>query len=118
VTGLLDPKDWNITVGSAQELSTKANEFLAAEFARSFSVDKSDGEFVNFAVALRNYLGHRSDGSRTALKSAVGSLSESANSIFQSAIGDVGTYLKRSDSTGVTRAVAFAQRLILVAEKL
>src|SRR5262245_34802645 len=31
IVGLLDPKDWNITVASAKELSAKANDLLVAE---------------------------------------------------------------------------------------
>jgi hypothetical protein len=118
VVGLLDPKDWNITVGSAQELSTKANDFLAAKFAKKFSIDKSDAQFIDFAVALRNFLGHRSDGSRAELKAGIQSLSEPINTAFKAMLGDVGSYLKAKDGQGTTRAVLFAQRLIQISEKL
>jgi hypothetical protein len=118
VVGLLDPKDWNITVGSAQELTTKANDFLAAEFAKRFSLDKSDAQFIDYATALRNFLGHRSDGARADLKTAIAGLSEPANASLTARFLDAGSYLKAKDGAGTTRAVAFASRLILLSEKL
>ncbi|MCX6900102.1 MAG: hypothetical protein NT105_15560 [Verrucomicrobia bacterium] len=119
IAGLLDPKDWNITVGSGEELSTKANDLLSAEFAKRFSLDKDDAQFIEFGVALRNFLGHRSDGARAELKAAIQSLSEPKNVCFRAVkLGDVGTYLKAKTPAGITRAVACATRLMEIAEKL
>ncbi len=118
VVGLLDPKDWNITVASANELSAKANEFLAARFAKRFSLGKADAEFIDFSVALRNYLGHLSDGSRTVLKTKIDAFSETTNTAFKATLGNVGVYLKTKDASGITRAVSFALRLIEISTKL
>ncbi len=118
IVGLLDPKDWNITVTSAEKLSSKANEILAAEFAKRFSLDKADAQFIDFAVALRNYLSHRSDASRAELKRTLQELSEPNNAFFKAKLIDSGTYLKTKNATGKTRAGAFAERLIEVSEKL
>jgi hypothetical protein len=118
IVGLLDPNDWNITVTSAEKLSSKANEILAAEFAKRFSLDKADSQFIDFAVALRNYLSHRSTGARAELKRTLKGLSEPKNAIFNARLVDPGTYLKTKYVTGKTRAGAFAERLIEVSEKL
>jgi hypothetical protein len=118
IVALLDPKDWNITVRNAAELFSKANEVLVAEFARRFSLDKADAQFFDFAVSLRNYLGHRSDGSRAELKAALRGFLEAANAPLAAKLVNIGTYLKTKNSTGATRAVIFAQRLISISEKL
>jgi hypothetical protein len=118
IVSLLDPKDWNITVGSSQELTAKANDLLVAEFAKKFSLNKSDAQFIDFAVALRNFLGHRSEASRKALKDSLNALTEPQNALFKGRIHDVGSYLKAKDSAGITRAIAFASRLIAISAVL
>jgi hypothetical protein len=118
LVGLLDPKDWNISFTSAEKLRDRVNELLAAEFAKRFSLAKDDAQFFDFAVALRNFLSHRSAASRTALKTAINLFTEAANTPFKANLGNAGTYLKARDSTGTTRAVLFAKRLIDLAGKL
>lgn len=118
IVGLLDPKNWNITVTSAQELTMKANDLLVAEFAKKFSLNKNDAEFIDFAVAVRNFLSHRSEASRMELKNSVTALTEPANAMFNGQIRDVGTYLKTKDGAGTTRAVSFASRLIAISAAL
>src|SRR5215510_3318088 len=98
-------------------LETKIGQ-LVAEFAKKFSLNKSDAQFIDFAVTLRNFLGHRNEASRKALKGSVSALSDPPNAIFKGQIRDVGTYLKTKDGAGTTRAIAFASRLIAISAVL
>jgi hypothetical protein len=118
ISKLLDPKDYNITVKSAGELTSKANDILAAEFAKKFSLDKADAQFMDFEVALRNFLSHRSDSSRGILKGSIQSLTEAQNLFLRAPITNIGTYLKAKDAAGKTRAVVFAERLVEISQKL
>lgn len=114
---LVDPKDFNISVSSADSLTRRANEILAAKYARSFTLDPDDRQFVDFLIAIRNYLAHRSRSSRAALKGSVALLA-GVNSDLRSSISNVGTYLKMRNSRGETRALVVARRLEEVARKL
>lgn len=118
ISKLLDPKDYNITVKSANELTSKANDILAAKFAKMFSLNKSDAQFVDYEVALRNFLSHRSDGSRNILKISIQALTEAQNLPLRASIKNIGTYLKTRDAAGNTRAVIFAERLVEISQKL
>lgn len=118
VVGLLDPDAYNITFASANELSSKANDYLGAMHAKKFSLGKSDSQFINYTVALRNYLSHRSNASRQSLKAAIAALTEPDNVAFKAKLVDIGTYLKTKDGNNVTRAVAFSNRLIQISQKL
>jgi len=114
---LIDPKQFNITVESASGLSKKANELLAATYAKKFTLSPEDAQFIDYIVAVRNYLGHRSTAARASLKSALRPLG-GINVDFQADIRDVGVYLKQRDAVGETRAVTIALRLTEVAGHL
>ncbi|MES2931616.1 MAG: hypothetical protein V4682_02870 [Patescibacteria group bacterium] len=114
---LVDPKDFNISVISADNLAKRANEILAAKYAKSFTLDPDDRQFVDFLISIRNYLAHRSQGSRTALRSAVTSL-RGINSDLSGNITNVGTYLKAKNAADETRALVIARRLEELALKL
>jgi hypothetical protein len=116
--GLLDPKGWNVTASSAADLASRANEWLAAPYARGFSLNAEDGELVDLLVAVRNYLSHRSKGSRTMLREAIGKLSEPRNAPLRGTLRDVGTYLKAKDATGRSRARLIAERVTEIAATL
>lgn len=114
---LADPKELNISVKSADQLAQKANELLSARYARLFTLEPEDAQFVDFVIATRNFLAHRSGGARTKLKTAIIPLT-GANSTLQGSISHIGTYLKTLDSIGNTRSAFIAQRLVEVANKL
>jgi hypothetical protein len=118
IESLLDPKNWNITVKSSNELASKANNWLHAKYAKAFSLDKADSQFLDFAIAMRNYLSHRSAGSRSTLKAALGNLSEAPNSSLIGSVRDLGAYLKHITPSGRSRAVEFVNRLMDIAGKL
>lgn len=117
LSAVLDPNDWNITVKSAEGLSARANELLVAKHAKLFSLDKADSQFLNYSIALRNYLGHRSAGSRRQLVVSLKNLTEPGNASFLGTVTNVGAYLKGAAGS-TSRAVAFAKRLLVMAQKL
>ena len=118
VAGLVDPKGWNFSLATADSLSQKANDLLAGHYAKRFTLEADDSHFLDFLVSIRNYLGHRSDASRTALKDAISALGAGANASLNGALKDIGTYLKTKDESGKPRAVIVANRLIQIAGKL
>ncbi|MCU7919555.1 MAG: hypothetical protein KZQ95_14540 [Candidatus Thiodiazotropha sp. (ex Epidulcina cf. delphinae)] len=115
---LVDPGGWNISLSSADKLASKANNMLHATFAKKFSLDADDGAFIDFAVALRNFLGHRSAMSRRSLTEAHKKLGLGKNTPFNGPISNLGTYLKEKDATKKSRALLYAKRLIKVANTL
>ena len=114
---LIDPKQFNITVRSAAGLAQKANDLLIAKYAKSFTLAAEDARLVDFSIAIRNYLGHRSSASRDSLKAAVQPL-VGVNADLQGNIRDVGSYLKHKNAQGDTRAIVLARRIITIAGKL
>ena len=89
----IDPKGWNIPLKSSEALSQRANELLSAQNAKKFSLNADDSHFLDFVICARNYLSHRSDASRQALKTAI-SQAGGKNDFLASRFADIGTYLK------------------------
>lgn len=110
VSHWLDPKNFNLTFKSASALQARANDVLAAQFAKKFSVDQTTGQFLDFAIALRNYLAHRSPASRGQLKVAASALS-GAHAGLNVPIRDVGAFLKSKTGAGDTRAAVLATQM-------
>ena len=109
---LIDPKGWNIAAKSAAELGKQANNWLGATDARKFALNADDATFFDYLVALRNYLAHRSEGSRGILSQKVKDLSQNpVNSDLRAQLRQVGTYLKQQTAIG-TRVNSIGQRLI------
>ena len=106
----IDPKDWNISVTSAERLATKANQLLPALAAKRFTLSADDAALFDFTVALRNYLAHRSEGSRREFKSAVLSLG-GLNAELNGPAAKLDVYLKATVAAGDTRVVALAHKL-------
>ena len=117
---MIDPKGWNINATSAQELRSKANQFLHSTHALNFSLNADDAAFVDFLVAVRNFLAHRSANSRALFKSSLASMHASgANAALASGFVDVGSYLKSSSGSSNQRRVnEIGSRLIVVADRL
>ena len=107
---LIDPKQFNLTFPSAEKLSARANELLEAQYARLFTLDAVDAEFLNFTIALRNFLAHRSKSSRATLSQTVSQLS-SGNLTFSPLERDIGAYLRVRNSGDVCRSVEIASRI-------
>lgn len=118
MAGLLDARGWNLSVKNAESLSQRANDLLAAQFAKKFTLVAEDMVFLDFLIALRNYLAHRSSASRTALKDTAARLEGGSNAALQGVLTNIGPYLRRKGSDGKTRAVVIVTRLIEIAEKL
>lgn len=117
-SSLADPKNFNISITSASQLSERANYFLSARYARLFVLSQEDLQFIDFLIAIRNYLAHRSDGSRSVLKDSVSSLSGKNAGLRKVSILNIGTYLKEKNPAGETRSLVIAARLMEVASKL
>lgn len=71
---MLDPEGRNVSAESAGTLAEKANDLLAAAHAKKFSLTAVDGGFLDFVIALRNYLSHRSSGSMKILRKRLSDL--------------------------------------------
>jgi hypothetical protein len=114
---MVDPKEYNITITSADALSRRANELLEAKYARLFTLNAEFAQFVNYIIAVRNYLAHRSTSSRKQLKTAVAAL-QGPNQPLIGPVSKVGSYLKVRDQQNKTRSVLIAARLIELARTL
>jgi len=117
---ILDPKGWNISASSAQELANLANLHLPAPDARKFSLDAEDRAFLDYLVALRNYLAHRSDSSRGIIVSAINEISTTTGDnapLSKAQPGHIGTYLKERVGAD-TRVGIIARRMSAVSAKL
>lgn len=115
---LLAQKGWNITSPSASKLSSKANSLLAAPYAIKFSLDPEDSEFYDYIRALRNYLGHNSDGARKVFKDAISNLSESINLPLKANLNQIDAYLKAPAINNKSRVEYIIDRLKTIANKL
>lgn len=113
---LIDPKQFNLTFTSAEKLSARANELLEAQYARLFTLDAVDAEFLNFTIALRNFLAHRSKSSRATLNETVSQLSGD-NLTLSPLERDIGAYLRVRNSDDVCRSVEIASRIGKIASK-
>jgi hypothetical protein len=119
LAGIVDPKGWNITAGSAEDLAKLANQLLTASDAKKFSLGAEDGAFVNFLIGLRNYLSHRSTASRAIVAKGIAALHGSVpNSPLVGPVKSIGAYLKQAVPGHSTRASFIGARLIDVSEKL
>jgi len=115
---LLDPKKWNISYGSAEGLANRANALIAATHANKFSLGAEDSQFLDFAIAFRNYLSHRSDGARETLRQAIAQLTGGSNASLAGPASNIGTYLKFKNAAGDSRAILIAQRFRSIAVAL
>lgn len=119
VEKLLDPKGWNVTAGSAQKLADVANRYLSAANARKFSLQGDDRDFIDYLVCLRNYLTHRSSGSRTLLLDAVNALKAGGkNDALRAQVRNVGTYLKHQVAPNTRRINIIGQRVVEISALL
>lgn len=117
---LLDPDGWNITADSAETLATRANQFLTAPHAIKFSLADVDRAFVDFLIATRNYLSHRSSGALAIMKQRVKEINDvDAASALNGTVTTVGAYLKtRPAGAAHSRAKLIGHQLSALATKL
>jgi hypothetical protein len=119
LVGVIDPKGWNITANSAEDLSKRANQLLPAADAKKFSLDADDSALVDYLIAMRNYLGHRSKASRAALTSAIRDMQGTAqNALLSGNVTTIGAYLKTRVAGADTRAHLIGGRIRAISEKL
>ncbi len=119
LTGMIDPKGWNITASSAEDLTKRANQFLPAVEAKKFSLDAEDSAFIDYLIGLRNYLGHRSTASRRIVANAIRAMHGSTkNAALSGQVTSVGGYLKVRVQPDATRAHLIGRRLIEISHTL
>lgn len=115
---LLDPKGWNLAVRSAQSLSELANRHLNVVHAKKFSLEADDRDFLDYLVALRNYLSHRSSGARSDFINSVRALKPGGlNAPLSAPIQTVAMHLKQAVPGG-TRVNVIGLRAVQVSAKL
>lgn len=116
---LLDPKGWNVAAKSAQDLAEMANRLLEGADAKKFSLVADDRDFVDYLIALRNYLSHRSSASRAKLVHNISSINPvGANAPLSGQMTHVGNYLKGAVAVGGTRVNFIGLRVEQLAAKL
>ena len=118
IAALIDPAGWHLSLSTASKLASQANLMLAAKFAKRFSLDQEDGTFIEFSVAMRNYLGHRSTKSREDLRVTHARLTAGKNGDFVAPISNLGSFLKARNAQGHSRARLHALRLLSIAKNL
>ncbi len=118
VENLLDPKGWNVTADSADTLTKVANLNLIGGHAKKFSLTAEDATFYDFHKSLRNFLAHRSEGSKKRLRYTQSELKGVKNDDFKGILFPIGPYLKKGLPDGNTRALLFASRIVEIGNKL
>jgi hypothetical protein len=114
VERLLDPKGWNVVATSADALKEMANKWLEASDAKKFSLNAEDAAFVDYLLAMRNYVAHRSAGSRIALLAAMKRiLPGSTNGDLVGPAQQLGAYL-RYRVGGHTRVNVIGDRILAI----
>jgi hypothetical protein len=114
---LVDPDGWNITADSAETLAKRANQFLDGAHAIKFSLADVDRAFVDFLIATRNYLSHRSAGALTIMKKRVKEMD--AASLLNGNVTTVGAFLKaKPPGSAHSRAKLIGHQLSALATKL
>ena len=118
ISVLLDPQQRNISANTASNLAKIADKHLNAQQAKKFSLKAEDRQFIDYLIALRNFLAHRSVGSRERLKGAVDNLTHPDNSAFSGPMGRFESYLRQRDGRDNTRAKLIALRIQKISRKL
>ena len=105
---LLDPRGRNLTVASSSELANTASNLIGSA-AKNFSLKPEDRQLLDFSIALRNYLAHRSSSSRSELVAAIGAFSSSGPmSCLAGPFTTAGSYLRQSCASGTRMKFLFA----------
>jgi hypothetical protein len=116
---LLDPGGWNVTASKAEKLANLADSHLPAKYAIKFHLDAEDSYLVDYALAVRNYLGHRSRGARDRLSNAVSAMKSTTRyAHYVGSIAKIGPYLKAQVAGSRPRVVALAEDLLQLASRL
>jgi hypothetical protein len=100
IESLIDPKQRNIAIASADKLYERARDLLGRK-AIKFSLDPEDRKLIDFVIALRNCLAHQSKGARKELKLLVsGFTGQGPNAGLSGPLGKVAAYLRTTAGPG------------------
>lgn len=116
---LIDPKGFHLSVSSGEGLAKIANKHLPARQARKFSLPSESIELIDFVKATRNFLSHRSQSSRTELRSIISGISpKGKNGPLAGDFRQVGPYLKYGQPGQDKRSTFIGKRLREIAQDL
>lgn len=113
---LLDPQRRNFTISDYSKLPETVNKLISAGYAPRFSLGADDTQFLSYLVAVRNFLAHRSDGSRDRLRTVTTNL-KGSNSNLAGTILRFDTYIKQP-ILGSSRVGEIVGRLKAIATAL
>jgi hypothetical protein len=92
---------------------------LNAVNGRKFSLEVDDRDLIDYLVALRNYLSHRSEGSRLKFLDSLRALKAGGkNDLLISPAQNVGMHLKQRIAPGGARLNVIGQRTVEISNKL
>lgn len=118
VDTLLDPEGRHLTLTKADDLSSKASRLLGSK-AKRFSLVEEDRQLIDFVIALRNYLAHRSRASLRALNASISAFAAAgANHDLAGQIRNVRAYLRNAGPSGRPRIKVVFDRMSQIAGKL
>lgn len=121
---LIDPTGWNLTFSDVTDLKTKFTRWvIPAQGAGVAALTVSDMRLIDTTRAIRNFIAHRSAGSKTIMNGNLLTISTGSGCTNASLprgpqmINDVGAYLK-SFSHGKRRLLTYIERLQAIAAGL
>lgn len=115
---LLDPHGKHIAFISADKLFNRAKALLGSKAIR-FSLDEEDRQLIDFVIALRNFLAHRSKASLKVFKMSVGDFTKRGpNHELAGRVGSVRAYLRKVGSSGRPRIRTAFFRMSGIADEL
>lgn len=121
---LIDPTGWNLTFKDVSELQSKFADWVVPAYGAGVStLSESDKRLIDTARAIRNFIAHRSEGSKRIMNDKLLTVSSGPMCPNLSLprgnheINDVGAYLK-ANSGGQRRLITFMERLKNIAASL
>ena len=121
---LIDPTGWNLTFKDVSELQSKFADWVVPAYGAGVgALSESDKLLIDTTRAIRNFIAHRSEGSKSVMNDKLLTVSSGDGcpnfslSRGDHKINDVGAYLK-ANSVGQRRLLTFMERLKNIAASL
>lgn len=123
IADAIDPTGWNLTFKTSKVMKDKARDYLVDPYkTKILDMDASDELLVDTARAIRNWIAHQSDGSKTIMNDMLIKLERSGGG--NSGLGrdkrkvkDIGSFLKATVN-GIPRVELYGERLQEVARSI
>ena len=119
IQDLIDPKGMNVSFASAEILAKKANDLLAAQYAKKFSFSLEERNLIDFLVSLRNHLAHNSKKSKQVMRDSILKMKSSSkyNWIYERKWILLSTYLSAKKGDDM-RSIKVVNEFLSLAQKL